>query len=112
MNWRTPQPAQPQLVVLPGLPTTTGVDRIRHVIASVTEKPDVALLQQMCQEHFYEPGKMVRARLALAVGEAYDLDRDWLAPWGAANPAQCRWSMMTFKRRKVRRGQPRMGRSR
>ena len=84
MNWRTPQPAQPQLVVLPGLPTTTGVDRVRHVIASVTEKPDVALLQQMCQEHFYEPGKMVRARLALAVGEAYDLDRDWLAPWGAA----------------------------
>jgi geranylgeranyl diphosphate synthase type I len=69
---------------LPGLHSSEELYRVSRLITQLTVQPDAALLQEMCVEHFAGGGKMIRSRLAMAVGECFGLSRAWVAPWAAA----------------------------
>ena len=66
------------------LAKSEGLDTVRSILNTLTIDDIPPLLHQMTDEHFHISGKMVRARLALAVGEAYGVQRGHMAPWGAA----------------------------
>ena len=74
-----PEPAEPL-----GLGDDAGLADLDALMTRLAVGPRLSRSGQMVQEHLATGGKRVRARLALAAGEALGLEREALVPWAAA----------------------------
>ncbi len=83
MNLTSPsfpvEPAEPL-----GLADDFGLADVDALMTRLAVGPRLSRSGQMVQEHLATGGKRVRARLALAAGEALGLDRLAVVPWAAA----------------------------
>jgi len=74
----------PEEMPLPGLNAHTGLDEVEAMMLALGVGKRLARAGVMAQELLATGGKRVRARLALAAGEALGLQRDDLIAWAAA----------------------------
>lgn len=78
-RWSLPAEDRP-----PGLAGHEGVDEVEVQLVHLSVGARLDRLGTVLQEHFASGGKRIRARIALAAGEALGLDRAAVVPWAAA----------------------------
>jgi geranylgeranyl diphosphate synthase type I len=74
-----PEPTAPL-----GLADDAGLADVDALMTRLAVGPRLSRSGQMVQEHLATGGKRVRARLALAAGEALGVERERVVPWAAA----------------------------
>ena len=70
--------------ILPGIHGTAGVDAVEALMLHLAIGERVDRAGGLVREHLATGGKRLRARLALAAGEALGFERSEVVPWAAA----------------------------